>query len=200
MGEEIMHWADQIAKEIQERAENDPQLKKITEEKGYIIFDEKTPSGSIHIGSGRGWIIHDVIAKALRDKGLKGRFILSSDDIDPYDKPNKDLPKEWDKYLGMPFRNIPSPVEGYKSFADYYFMQCVEKFEEIGIDAEIESTGALYENGAFNAAIKKILDNNEKIKAIFERIYDKPYDKIPFNPICEKCGKIKFAGKNRKEV
>ena len=23
-----------------------------------------------------------------------------------------------------------------------------------------------------------------------ERIYNKPYDRIPFNPICEKCGKI----------
>lgn len=190
MSEENIHWADQIAREVKERAEKEPMLKKIVKEKGYIVYDEKTPSGTIHVGSGRGWIIHDVIAKAFRDLGLKGRFILSSDDIDPYDKPNKELPKSFDKYLGMPFRNIPSPVEGYKSFADYYFMQCVEKFEEIGIDAEIESTGEVYDSGAFNPAIKTILDNSDKVKKVFERIYDKPYDKLPFNVICEKCGKI----------
>jgi len=187
---ESMHWADQIANELQLRAEREPILHKIVREKGYIVYDEKTPSGVIHIGSGRGWIIHDIIAKALRDAGLKGRFILSADDIDPYDKPNKELPSTFDKYLGMPFRNIPSPVKGYKNFGDYYFMQCVEKFEEIGIEVEIQSTGDLYESGAFNPAIKTILDNSSKVKAIFERIYDKPYDKLPFNPICEKCGKI----------
>lgn len=188
--ESSLFWADQIALELKERAEKDPILKNVVKEKGYIVYDEKTPSGMIHIGSGRGWIIHDAIAKALRNLGLNAKFILSSDDIDPYDKPNNELPESWNKYLGMPFRNMPSPVEGYESFADYYFMQCVEKFGEIGIDAEIESTGACYESGKFNKAIKTILDNHEKIKEIFERIYDKPYDKLPFNPICEKCGRI----------
>lgn len=187
---EIKHWADQIAEEVMQRVDKDPMLQKVVKKNGYIVYDEKTPSGVIHIGSGRGWVIHDAIAKAMRDAGLKAKFILSSDDIDPYDKPNKELPKEFDKYLGMPFRNIPSPVSGYKSFADYYFMQCVEKFGEFGIDAEIESTGERYENGSFNPAIKTILDNHHKVKAVFERIYSQPYDKLPFNVICEKCGKI----------
>ncbi len=187
---EVLHWADQIALDVKKRVEKDPVLKKIVKEKGYICYDEKTPSGVIHIGAGRGWIIHDAIAKAMRDKGMEAKFILSADDIDPYDKPNKDLPQSWNKYLGMPFRNMPSPVKGYKSFADYYFMQCVEKFEEFGIEAEIESTGERYENGSFNKVIKKILNNHKKVQKVFERIYDKPYDKLPFNVICEKCGKI----------
>lgn len=186
--EESLFWADQIAREIKERVGNEPVLKKIVK-KGYIVYDEKTPSGMIHIGSGRGWIIHDTIAKAMRDLGLKARFILSSDDYDPYDKPNKEL-LEFNKYLGMPFRNIPSPVKGYKSFADYYFTQATDKFKDLGIDAELESTGEHYLKGDFNGAIKTVLDNAEKIQAIFYRIYDKPYDKLPFCPICEKCGKI----------
>ncbi|MBU0536670.1 MAG: lysine--tRNA ligase, partial [Nanoarchaeota archaeon] len=188
--ESSLFWADQIAEEVKQRVEKDPKLKKIVKEKGYVVYDEKTPSGTIHVGSGRGWVIHDAIAKAMRDAGLKARFILSADDMDPYDKPNKELPESWDKYLGMPFRNMPSPVEGYENFGDYYFRQVTEKFGEFGIDAELESTGACYESGKFNSAIKTILDSNEKVKAIFEKIYDKPYDKIPFNPICEKCGRI----------
>ncbi|HLC64766.1 MAG TPA: lysine--tRNA ligase [Candidatus Nanoarchaeia archaeon] len=190
MPEKIVHWADQIANEVKERVENDEVLKKTARKLGYIVLDEKTPSGVIHIGSGRGWVIHDAIAKAMRDAGMKGRFILSSDDIDPMDKLPAYLDKKFQKYMGMPFRNIPSPVEGYDSYADYYFMQCVEKFEEWGINAEIESTGKLYESGKFNAEIKEILDNSERVKTIFERIYGKPYDKLPFNAICEKCGRI----------
>ena len=80
-------WADQVADEIIERISKSDLLKSIVKKHGYIVMDEKTPSGTIHIGSGRGWVIHDAIAKALRDKGVKARFILSSDDMDPLDKP-----------------------------------------------------------------------------------------------------------------
>ncbi|MFH1591372.1 MAG: lysine--tRNA ligase [archaeon] len=187
---ERLHWADQIAREVLDRVEHDEALKAIVKDKGYIVYDEKTPSGKIHIGSGRGWIIHDVIAKALRKIGLKGRFVLSSDDIDPFDKMNSDLPKEFEQYIGLPFMAIPSPVEGYKSYADYYFKDVTDRFADFGIDAELESTGQRYIDGDFDWAIKKALDNNDKIKAIYERFYGSAPDKLFFNPICEKCGKI----------
>jgi len=190
MPKETRHWADQIAREVKERVERDETLKKIVKEKGYIVYDEKTPSGKIHIGSGKGWIIHDAIAKAMRDLGLNAKFVLSSDDIDPYDKPNKDLPGSFDKYLGMPFMNIPSPEKGYKSFAEYYFRQCTDKFDEFGIEAELESTGERYKKGDFNKAIKKILDHAHQVNDIFERFYGNRPKKLPFNPICEKCGRI----------
>lgn len=190
MTDEKMFWADHIAHELKKRIEEDQRLKDIYKKQGLLIYDEKTPSGKIHIGSGRGWVIHDVVAKACRKIGLNAKFVLASDDMDPYDKPNKELPESFNKYLGVPFRNIPSPVEGYKSFAEYYFLDSVEKFPEIGIECEFESTGENYESGVFNEAIKIVLDNSSKVKDIFERMYKKPYNKIPFNVICEKCGKI----------
>ncbi len=187
-----LFWADQVAEKVKKRCQADPKLRALVKRQGYLVYDEKTPSGKIHVGSGRGWIIHDVIAKAMRDSGMKGFFVLSSDDTDPFDKVNKDLPRGYGKYLGMPFRDIPSPVRGYESFADYYFMQCVEKFEEFGIEVRIESTGEQYDRGAFNKAIKIALDNAASIKAIYQKIYGKAVgaEKIPFNPVCQKCGKI----------
>ncbi|MFH1316378.1 MAG: lysine--tRNA ligase [Candidatus Woesearchaeota archaeon] len=189
---EIQHWADKVAFEVKQRIERDPRLKEIYKKNGVIVYDEKTPSGVIHIGSGRGWIIHDVITKALKSNGMKSKFILSSDDMDPYDKPNKELDRTWDKYLGMPFRNIPSPEKGYKSFAHYYFSQVTEKFDEFGIDAELESTGEQYINGAFNPMIKFILDNHEKVQKTYSDLYGDTdaFEKIPFNVICPKCKKI----------
>lgn len=191
---EALHWADQIAREVKTRVEADPELKKLVQEHGFLVYDEKTPSGTIHVGSGRGWIIHDVIAKAMRDLGLNARFVLSNDDIDPYDKPNKELDeKEWNKYLGFPFRNMPSPIEGYENFGDYYFRQATEKFEELGIEADLESTGEQYEKGVFNKAIKTILDNHKKVQQVYVDLYGEDAGgakRIPFNVICENCGKI----------
>jgi len=189
---EHMHWADRIALEVEERINRDPQLKEVYEKQGALVYDEKTPSGVIHIGSGRGWVIHDVIAKAMRRRGMNAKFILSSDDMDPYDKPNKDLDSSWDKYLGMPFKDIPSPVEGYKSFGDYFFSQVTEKFAEFGIECELESTGEQYENGAFNPMIKLILDNYKIVQETYTSLYGDTIasHRIPFNVKCSKCGKI----------
>jgi len=187
-------WADQMAEDVIEKVENNELLKSLVKKNGYIVMDEKTPSGSIHIGSGRGWVIHDAIAKALRDKGVKARFILSSDDTDTLDKPSKELSNEDnEKYRGMSFRDIPSPVSGYKSFGDYYFKQCTNLFPDFGIEAELESTGDEYYKGSFNKTIKIALDNANKIQDIYKELYGddvKAGEKLPFNPKCPQCSRI----------
>ncbi len=193
MEEESLFWADQIAREVKARVSEEPTLQKVVKEKGYICYDEKTPSGRIHIGSARGWIIHDTVAKSLRELKLKARFILSSDDFDPMDAIPPGLDKnKYEKFLGIPMKNVPSPNPNYKSFADYYFNDSTEIFPEYGINAELERTSQHYENGDFNKYIKLALDNSEKIQSIYEGVYGKvrASEKLPFNPICEKCGKI----------
>ncbi len=189
---EFLYWTDKVAQEVQERVKKSKVLQKVVKEKGYIVYDEKTPSGKIHIGSARGWIIHDILAKSMRVAGLKAQFVLSSDDIDPMDEVPPELDrKKYEKFFGIPLRNIPSPVEGYDSYADYFFTQSTDKFEEFGIEAKLESTGERYIKGDFNPAIKTILDNVNKIQKIYKETYGKvTSEKLPFNPICEKCGKI----------
>ncbi len=188
----VEFWADQITQKVKDRCSKNPKLNEIVKEQGYLVYDEKTPSGNIHVGSARGWIIHDAIAKAMRDARMHGFFVLSSDDIDPLDKMNKDLPSSYKKYLGVPFRNIPSPVKGYDSFAAYYFALATEKFDEFGIDAQLESTSEQYDKGVFNRAIRIALDKANVIQHIYKKIYGRAVgvEKLPFNPICEKCGKI----------
>ena len=194
MSDNRLFWSDRIAEQVVYRVEHDERLQEITKEHGWIVYDEKTPSGQIHIGSGRGWVIHDTIARSLRDKGIKeAKFVLSADDMDPMD----DLPKlpdkeYWQQFMGKPFLDIPSPEKGFASFAEYYFHEATSKFNEYGIEAKLESTGQRYINGDFNKTIKIALDNNEKIQAIYNRFYETNVmqEKLPFNPKCEACGKI----------
>lgn len=193
--QEYTYWTDSVVEEVKRRVKESKQLQEIVKKSGYIVYDEKTPSGKIHIGSGRGWVIHDIIAKSFRSHKLKGRFVFSSDDIDAFDSIPVYLPKEkFQKFLGVPLRNVPSPDPAYESYADYYFSQCTELFDEWGIEAEIESTGGRYIKGDFNWAIKEALNNSDKIHDIYRRVYGESNlsatEKLPFNPICEKCGRI----------
>ena len=194
MEPDSLFWADQFAREVKDRVANDKTLQKVVNEKGYICYDEKTPSGRIHIGSGRGWVIHDTVTKAMRDIGLNAKFILSADDMDPLDAIPTGLDKKkYEPLMGVPMCKVPSPVEGYKSFADYYFRDSTDKFPDFGIEATLERTSQHYENGDFNPCIKLALDNFGKIQKIYADLYgekNKASEKLPFNPICEKCGKI----------
>lgn len=187
-------WADVMAGEILEHIETHRDiLGPIVERQGILVYDEKTPSGQIHVGSSRGWILHDVIARALRERGAPGYFVLSSDDMDPYDKPSAGLDRaEWDRYLGKPFRHLPSPVPGHDNYGDYYFSTCTELFDQFGIECSLESTGALYEDGSFDPAIKTALDKADVIQGIYADLYADAAGagRLPFNPLCEGCGRI----------
>ena len=188
------HWADVIADEVIERVSKNKILQEQVKKTGYFVYDEKTPSGQIHIGSGRGWIIHDAIAKALRDRNKDSRFVLSSDDMDPLDKFSKELSiEENKKYIGVPFRYIPSPSKDHANFGDYFFKQATDKFEEFGIDADLESTAEQYETGVFNRTIKISLDRHKDIQKIYSDLYGKESpsaSRIHFNVMCPKCSKI----------
>ncbi len=194
MSDNRLFWSDRIAEQVIYRVEHDEKLQEITKNHGWIVYDEKTPSGQIHIGSGRGWVIHDTIARSLRDKGIKeAKFVLSSDDMDPMDAyPNSQNHEFWNEHLGKPFRDIPSPEKGFDSYADYWFQEAISHFPEYGIEAEFESTGQRYINGDFNKTIKLALDNNDKIQEIYNRFHEENLmqEKLPFNPKCEQCGKI----------
>jgi lysyl-tRNA synthetase class 1 len=98
-----MFWSDKVAQNLEKR--NLP-LK--------WVYDMKTPSGKIHVGSLHGVVVHDPIYKALQDAKVKTKYTYIFDNHDHMD----DLPAYLDQeklsqYLGMPLYKIPSPVEGF---------------------------------------------------------------------------------------
>ena len=64
----VPYWADQLI--VEHPADE------------IIINDSKTYSGSAHVGSLRGPVIHDVILRAGLTAGRTGKFYYGSDDYD----------------------------------------------------------------------------------------------------------------------
>src|SRR3989337_2346270 len=137
--------------------------------KPQIVDDAKTHSGRVHVGALRGIIIHDLVHRALKAAKVKSHFTYIIDDIDPMDGLPVYLPKaKYEKYMGVPLKNIPAP-EGSGSYSDYFAAEFIKVFNRLGADPEILYSSKLYE---------KISGSR------------RPKDFIPFQPICEKCGKI----------
>ena len=111
---EKFFWADEIADRIIK------EKKKI-----YVCASGITPSGTIHIGKFREVITTDWVVRSLKDKGKKVKFIYSWDDYDRFRKVPANVSKKFEKYIGMPVSDIPSPF-GKGSYAEYF----EEKFQK----------------------------------------------------------------------
>lgn len=153
----------------------------------------KTPSGRIHVGSLRGIIIHDLIYKALLNKGKKATFSYVIDDHDPMDSLPVYLDKEtYLPQMGKPLNTVPSPEPGYSSYAEYFAKQFISVFNSLGAKPKIIWASELYKTGKMDGEIRKVLDKAGVIRKIYKELYGtgKPSDWYPFQVICPNCGKV----------
>ena len=179
-----MFWADQIVDEI---------IQTYPEQGEFIVRDEKTLSGRVHVGSLRGVIIHGIIAQVLNERGKKAKFVFEFNDYDPMDGMPRELDgKGFEKYMGMPLCNIPSPDGKAKNFAEYYGEEFLGVMQELGFNPEIPRASTAYHQGKMNDWIKLALTKNNEIREIYKRVSgsEKPEHWSPVQIICEKCGKV----------
>lgn len=175
-----MFWADELVKNFKK------------EKKVIWVDDMATPSGKPHVGTFRGAIIHDVAAKALKKAGLKSRYTFFSNDFDPMDGMPSYLDKKvYGQHMGKPFFMIPAP-EGKDSLGDYFIKDLYEMMKGLGCDFEPMKDSEEYKRGTYNEIIKLALDSSDLIRKLYKEVSGsvKPSDWIPFQPICEACGKI----------
>lgn len=155
------------------------------------VNDAWTPSGIVHMGGLKGPVIHDVIFKALKEKGLEAKYTFGFDDFDPIDGLPAGLNKSHEKYMGVPVFLAPSP-DGKGTFADYFGKKMRNMFKELGVEAEIYLGSENYKNGVYNEGIRIMLDNVTKVRKVYEDMYKKPVKDswYPLQVICTNCGKL----------
>src|SRR5687768_17342309 len=107
------HWAD-FAAERTMRAH--PDAKRI------VVAAGITPSGVVHVGNFREVITVDLVARALRDRGVDVRFIYSWDDFDVFRKVPKDAPNQVElaAALGRSIAAVPDPWGEHDSYASHH--------------------------------------------------------------------------------
>lgn len=182
-----MFWADRIAEEI--RATRAP-----AGGKPLIIRDEKTLSGRVHVGSMRGVAIHGLVSEVLKEYGIANKFLWEHNDFDPFDSIPPGLPEEvFKEHLGKPLYAVPSPVEGYASFAAYYGAEFVEAHKKAGFTPEYYWAFAdLYAPGKMDECMRLALTHAADVRRIMKDVSGSVKDEawLPVSVVCEQCGKI----------
>jgi len=189
-------WADSIADEVIERYGKDDTV---------VVKCAASPSGGKHIGNLNDILRGFFISESLRSMGVKTRHVHTSDDRDPLRKIPERMPdregkwhelteeelKRLGKYVGIPYVHVPDPFGCCKSWAEHFNGVWLDGSKALGVTVEDYSNDALYSEGKFEPPMRTILSDIPLAKEVISRFQkNTPDDYIPFNPICENCGRI----------
>ncbi|MHA1540798.1 MAG: lysine--tRNA ligase [Alphaproteobacteria bacterium] len=189
------HWADQVAKRVIAQ-KGDKEL--------YTVASGITPSGLVHFGNFRETITVWLVARALRDRGKKVRFIYSWDDYDTFRKVPKNMPKQemLKEMLFQSVVDIPDPYEKEDSYAlmgERPFEK--EILEKMQMEVDFIYQHKMYRDGKYKKEIKTALENEDKIRKILNEYRSSPLSKdwSPALIYCEKCNRDKTIIKEYKD-
>ena len=184
----LIHWSDITADRI---------IRQKGDKDEYVLASGITPSGVVHFGNFRETITVDLVARALRKRGKKVRFIFSWDDYDTFRKIPKNLPKqdELEKYLFTPIVDTPDPFEQAESYAAHHEKNYENQLEKVGIEVEAIYQAKKYKNGDYKEQIKLTIENRDKIKSILDehRTSPLPSDWMPVSIYCGECNRDKIS-------
>ncbi len=179
---EKFFWADKIADDI---------IKQRGNKKEYICASGITPSGQVHIGNFREVITTDLVVKALEAKGKKVKFVYSWDDFDRFRKVPLGVLKDYEKYIGMPVSDVPSPFKDKTSYAEHFEKQFESSLKKVGIKPTFIRQSLMNKKCTYAKLIKQALEKTEEIKTILNKFRKEPLAKdwYPLTIYCEKCKK-----------
>lgn len=181
-----MFWADRIANEIRD-------TRKPKNGSSFLIRDEKTLSGRVHIGSMRGVAIHGVVGEVMDEQGIANEYRYELNDFDPFDSIPGYLDQEkYREHLGKPLYTVPSPKPGFKNYAEYFGAEFVAVHEKAGFRPTYYRATELYQSGKMDSFVKTALERAADVRRILKEVSgsDKDASWLPVSVVCEQCGKI----------
>jgi lysyl-tRNA synthetase class 1 len=162
-----MHWLDQIVNDVIARHPD-----------GEILIESGgSPSGTHHLGHMRELVTCDAILLELRRRGRQARHIYFVDDLDGLRKIPGNVPAEFEKYLGIPLCDVPSPdgAEG-KSYADFFLQSLYDGCAALNVEVEFVHSHEKYRSGFFVPAIERALERIPLAKQALEAISGRQLD------------------------
>jgi len=177
----MKHWIERIADNLNEK-----------DVQKHIVASGTSISGSIHIGNSCDIFIANAVTKALKKLSIYSKTIWIADDHDPLRKVPYPLPESYEKYLGIPYSQIPCPEDCCSNLVEHFEKPLLKILGNFGIKLEVYSGAEMYKEGVYDEYIRIALDKAPEIREIFNKFREHPLKDnwLPYNPICQECGRV----------
>ncbi|QLG49435.1 lysine--tRNA ligase [Natrinema halophilum] len=188
-------WADTVADRVEDRDPEEP----------IVVKGGISPSGVPHLGNVNEIMRGYFVAEVLRDRGYDVRQVFTADDRDPLRKLPRTLcdlegnlvdlgdvdAGALGRNLGAPYTDIPDPFGCCDSYGDHFSNIIQDSADAVGVPIDLVSNTERYESGGFEDVTRFVLEHRDRAREVLSQYQDKVDEEyVPFNPICEECGKI----------
>jgi lysyl-tRNA synthetase class 1 len=190
-------WIENIIEEILKRKADQ-----------IVLNSGKSISGKVHIGIFRELLICDSLKRKLEEEGKKVKFFFVVDDYDPAKRFPPYIPKDYNRYIGRPFSDIPNPNKSGESYAEYFANELISTFQEFGLEPEIIWTSKLYQTEQMKNIIRLVLEKVDLVREILIKFigatlsdevaeeYERDMqERYPVSVICNDCGRMQITEK-----
>jgi lysyl-tRNA synthetase, class I len=157
-----VHWADITADRI---------IREKGDKEYYTCASGVTPSGTVHIGNFREIISVELVARALRDKGQKVRFIFSWDEYDVFRKVPSNMPDPelLATFLRKPITLVPDTTGEFESYARRNEAAVEKVLPTVGVNPEFIYQARHYRASEYAEGIRTALEHREELRGILNQ-------------------------------
>ena len=153
------------------------------------------PSGLPHIGTFAEVVRTSMIRRAFEVlTGRPTRLICFSDDMDglrkiPDNVPNQEM---LEPHLQKPLTDVPDPFGTHDSFGEHNNARLQSFLDSFGFEYEFISATNMYKSGAFDPALRHILNNYQTVTDVISPTLgvERQSTYSPFLPICPDTGHV----------
>ena len=128
-----------------------------------------SPSGPVHLGNLREFLMPHFVADELRRRGVPVRHLHVWDDYDRFRKVPYGVDPSFAEHIGRPLVAVPDPWGCHDSWSTHYKEPVLATFAALGAEVETISQAERYRSGVYRDEVLRAVRHRAEIDAVLEK-------------------------------
>jgi len=135
-----------------------------------------SPSGPVHLGNLREFLMPHFVAEELRRRGVPVRHLHVWDDYDRFRKVPHGVDPSFAEHIGRPLVSVPDPWGCHDSWSTHFKEPVLETFAALGAEVDTISQAERYRSGVYRDEVLRAVRHRTEIDAVLARHRTKRVD------------------------
>jgi len=135
-----------------------------------------SPSGPVHLGNLREFLMPHFVADELRRRGVPVRHLHVWDDYDRFRKVPHGVDPSFAEHIGRPLVAVPDPWGCHDSWSSHFKEPVLATFDALGAEVDTISQAERYRSGVYRGEVLRAVRYRADIDAVLARHRTKKLD------------------------
>lgn len=128
-----------------------------------------SPSGPVHLGNLREFLMPHFVAEELRRRGVPVRHLHVWDDYDRFRKVPHGVDPSYAEHIGRPLVAVPDPWGCHDSWSTHFKEPVLEAFAALGAEVDTISQAERYRSGVYRDEVLRAVRHRAEIDAVLAK-------------------------------